>query len=33
VRVLNGGSQEGETLQKPFTSWMLLERVRQALES
>ncbi len=33
VRVLNGGSQEGPTLQKPFTSFMLLERVRQALEN
>jgi two-component system, cell cycle sensor histidine kinase and response regulator CckA len=33
VRVLNGGSMEGATLQKPFTSFMLLERVRQALES
>lgn len=33
VRVLNGGSMEGETLQKPFTSFMLLERVRQALEA
>ncbi len=33
VRVLNGGSMEGPTLLKPFTSMMLLERVRQALES
>jgi two-component system, cell cycle sensor histidine kinase and response regulator CckA len=33
VRVLNGGSIEGPTLQKPFTSFMLLERVREALES
>jgi two-component system, cell cycle sensor histidine kinase and response regulator CckA len=33
VRVLNGGSMEGPTLQKPFTSFMLLERVREALES
>jgi CheY-like chemotaxis protein len=33
VRVLNGGSMEGSTLQKPFTSWMLLERVQQALGS
>lgn len=33
VRVLNGGTMEGATLQKPFTSFMLLERVRQALES
>jgi two-component system, cell cycle sensor histidine kinase and response regulator CckA len=33
VRVLNGGSMEGATLQKPFTSWMLLDRVREALES
>jgi len=32
VRVLNGGSMEGETLLKPFTSFMLLERVRRALE-
>ena len=33
VRVLNGGTMEGATLLKPFTSWMLLERVRQALET
>jgi len=33
VRVLNGGVMEGDTLLKPFTSCMLLERVRQALEA
>jgi two-component system cell cycle sensor histidine kinase/response regulator CckA len=33
VRVLNGGSTEGPTLEKPFTSFMLLERVRLALEN